>query len=222
MENSSGIQERGFEPYDNHGGTCIAIAGKDYCIIGADTRMSTGYSILSRKASKLYELSPKIIFAGSGCQGDRDAFQKLLVQKRIKYKQQHFKEMGLDATAQVVSRQLYGRRLFPYYVFSITGGMNEKGEGVVYAYDAVGSYHAEGWCCTGTGSALVIPLLDSLLGKETRTAPIVDHTLEQSLEIFKQAFTSCGERDIFTGDYVEILIITKDETRREVFELKFD
>jgi 20S proteasome subunit beta 6 len=34
----------------------VAVAGADYCIVAASTRMSTGYSILTRKASKILQL----------------------------------------------------------------------------------------------------------------------------------------------------------------------
>jgi hypothetical protein len=36
--------------------TILAVAGEDYCIIAASTRMSTGYSILTRDSSKLLQL----------------------------------------------------------------------------------------------------------------------------------------------------------------------
>jgi 20S proteasome alpha/beta subunit len=36
--------------------TCVAIAGEDYCVIAADTRMSTGFSILTRNYSKIHQM----------------------------------------------------------------------------------------------------------------------------------------------------------------------
>lgn len=48
--------ERRFNPYDFNGGTTVVIAGEDYAIAAGCTRMSTGYEILSRKQSKLFDL----------------------------------------------------------------------------------------------------------------------------------------------------------------------
>lgn len=42
--------------YDDNGGTVVAVAGDDYCIVAGSTRMSTGYSILTRRQSKILQL----------------------------------------------------------------------------------------------------------------------------------------------------------------------
>lgn len=42
--------------YDDNGGTVVAVAGDDYCIVAGSTRLSTGYSILTRHQSKILRL----------------------------------------------------------------------------------------------------------------------------------------------------------------------
>ena len=71
-------KESRFSPYQNNGGTCLAIAGKDFCIVAADSRLSTGYSILSRTSPKVAKLTSKCCIASSGCQADMITLQKHL------------------------------------------------------------------------------------------------------------------------------------------------
>ena len=49
-------QHASWSPYDNNGGCCVAVAGEDYCVVAADTRMSTGFSIMTRDCEKIVKL----------------------------------------------------------------------------------------------------------------------------------------------------------------------
>ena len=37
-----------FNPYVNNEGTVVAVAGEDFVVVGGDTRLSEGYSIITR------------------------------------------------------------------------------------------------------------------------------------------------------------------------------
>ena len=63
-------QHASWSPYDLNGGTVLAIAGSDYCIVAGSTRLSTGYSILTRDKSKLAQISQFCVVASGGFQGD--------------------------------------------------------------------------------------------------------------------------------------------------------
>ena len=104
-------------------GTTLEISGKDYAVVAADTRLSSGYEIWSRNSTKLYPLTPRCVPWSAGCKIDFD-------QLRSARKNRNDEKRDLPA--------------------------------------------------------------------------------KEGVEIVKDAFVTAGERDIYTGDSVEIMIIRKD------------
>lgn len=102
------------------------------------------------------------------------------------------------------------------------GGIDEEGKGAIYSYDAIGSFERTAVTATGSGQAYIIPLLDNVIAHRNRLDTKRDLPKEEVVEIVKDAFISCGERDIYTGDQVEISIITKDGIETTRFNLKKD
>mmetsp|Transcript_12221 Transcript_12221/g.21880 ORF Transcript_12221/g.21880 Transcript_12221/m.21880 type:complete len:245 (-) Transcript_12221:256-990(-) len=216
-----------WSPYDDNGGTVLAIAGKDFCIVAGSTRLSTGFTILTRETSMIQSLSNKVVIASAGMQADRTALFKLLQTRHVMYQHSFNRPMAVSAAAQLLSNTLYYKRYFPFYTFNLCVGLDEEGRGAVYTYDAIGSYERTGFSCQGTGKSLIAPVLDSQLQSPSPllVPPPVSGTalpLEEALDLVKDAFATAGERDIYTGDTVEILIITKDGIRKEFMELKKD
>lgn len=80
------IEAATWSPYDNNGGTAVAIAGSDFAVVAADTRMSTGYSILSRDKSKIMVLNNQVCIASPGFQADVSTLQKRLLARAIIYR----------------------------------------------------------------------------------------------------------------------------------------
>lgn len=67
---NEGPMERRFSPYVTNGGTALGVAGEDFAVIAGDTRMSSGYSILSREVSKIYKLTDHCVLATAGMQAE--------------------------------------------------------------------------------------------------------------------------------------------------------
>jgi 20S proteasome subunit beta 6 len=215
-------KQQPFYPYVDNGGTVMAVAGSDYVVVAGDTRLSTGYSIHTRYAPKIVQLTDKCVLATSGMQADIKTLHKLL-QARVKiYEHLHRKTISVSALAQMISNALYYKRFFPYYTFNILAGIDESGQGVVYGYDAVGSMERVAYCTAGTGTELIQPLFDSQVAGKNQNRPRIVLSEMEAVDIVKDAINSAAERDIYTGDYAEIYVINRHGIRKEECELRHD
>lgn len=191
-------------------------------MIGGDTRLSDGgYTIHSRNSTKVHKLTDQCVIASSGQQSERCALWKALDHKVADYKFENSKDISAKAVSQLLSNTLYYRRFFPYYTFNLVAGVHE-GKGCVWGYDAVGSFELVPYNVTGSGSALVMSILDNQVDFKTQRRNAKDLTLEETLAVFKDAFICAGERDIYTGDSVQYAIITAEGVRFDSFELRKD
>jgi 20S proteasome subunit beta 6 len=156
-------------------------------------------------------------------QSDTKALHKLLKTRLAWYEHDHGKQMSTTAIAQMLSNILYSKRFFPFYTFNLVAGLNDEGEGKVYGYDAIGSYESIPAGASGSGQSLVQPLLDNQVAfKNQKIIPKEKLNLEDTVNIVKDTFSSAGERDIYTGDQVEIAVITKKGVEIQLFDLKRD
>jgi len=154
-------------------------------------------------------------------QSDAITLHKFLKNKLILYEYEHSKPMSTPAIAQLLSNTLYYKRFFPYYTFNLIAGLDEKGAGCVYGYDAIGSYEKLPAGSQGSGQTLIQPLLDNQITfNNQKYVPKDKITLDETLNLVKDTFTSAGERDIYTGDSVDIFVISSKGLHKEKFELK--
>jgi 20S proteasome subunit beta 6 len=170
-----------------------------------------------------YPSTDKAVICVNGYHADGLQLTKDLHTNVRMYKYQHDKSMSTQSIAQLTMSILYGHRFFPYYTFTLIGGLDEVGKGAVYSFDPVGSFEREVFRAGGSASALIQPFLDAQIGRKNQNNPSsTPISLEFALKITKDAFTSAAERDIYTGDYLQIWVITKEGCRQEIYPLRRD
>ncbi|XP_058793183.1 proteasome subunit beta type-1 [Phymastichus coffea] len=212
-----------FSPYSDNGGSVVAVAGDDFSVIAADTRLSTGFSIYTRQQKKLFKLSETTVLGCSGCWCDTLTLTRLIAARMQIYNHEHHKIMSTPAAAQMLSIMLYHKRFFPYYVSNILAGVDDDGKGVIYRYDPVGHCEKSNNVAGGSSGALLQPLLDNQIGYANQeNVEKIPLTKEKALAIVKDVFISAAERDIYTGDGININIITKDGIEEQYFALRKD
>lgn len=190
-----------------------AIAGEDFCVVAADTRISQGYSILSRDHSKTTRLTDRCVITSGGMVADIETLHKLL-QARVKtYERQFKRPPTIESLAQLLGNTLYGRRFMPYYAFNLLCGLDEQGRGCVYGYDAIGSWDKLTYGVQGSGSELGAPILDNQFVGHNFMVKQLAKEVTTAEETAKDIINSIAERDIYTGDGVEIVIVDKDGVR---------
>jgi len=139
----------------------LAIAGTDFVMVAADTRISAGYSILSRDYSKTTRLTDKCVITSSGMVADIETLHKNLITRVKIYERQHRRLPDTESMAQLLGNTLYGRRFMPYYAFNLLCGLDLEGKGCVYGYDAIGSFDKLTYGTQGSGTSMAAPLLDN-------------------------------------------------------------
>merc|ERR1719392_664775 len=168
--------EHKWSPYADNGGTSLAVCGKDengrgYAVLVADTRLSTGYRIHTRNCTKCTQLTKKCVISSCGMKSDAITLHKMLKIRIVMYQHKHRREPSVTAIAQMLSTMLYYKRFFPYYTFNVLCGVDDEGKGAVYHYDAIGNFERCPYTTSGSGSSLVMSVLDNQIARSNQEKP---------------------------------------------------
>ncbi|CAJ0576706.1 unnamed protein product, partial [Mesorhabditis spiculigera] len=208
-KNARLIERQRWNPYSFEGGSTCAIAGADFVVLASDTRMSQHeINIITRDAEKMHVLNNNCVLATSGFYGDVLQLKRVLMSRLHKYRFDFGSEMTVDLCSELLSRNLYYRRFFPYYTGAILAGVDENGKGAVFSYDPIGCIERLSYTASGAAEPMLIPFLDCQIGHVTLADGIERPalTIERATSLIKDAFRGAAEREISTGDKIHLII----------------
>lgn len=209
-----------FDPYENNSGTTVVIKQQDCIIIGGDTRHSSEMGINSRTMSKIFMVGDFVMTTSGFYADGYEVFTRMRYHIKM-YESQNRRKISVASAAHLLHNILYSRRFFPYYSFITLSGFGETP--VVYRYDPVGSYESTDCDCSGSSASLIQPILDSVVSKKNwANCMAQDLGEKESINVVKMAFEAATERDVNTGDYLEVFIVRHGEIKKKMFDLRKD
>lgn len=119
----------------------------------------------------------------------------------------------VENLAPKLMNMLYGRRFMPFYAFNLLCGLDKEGQGVIYGYDAIGSFDKLTYGAQGSGQQLGSPILDNQFDGHNFMVKVLPDSQEEVENVAKDIINSIAERDIYTGDGVEVTTVDKNGVR---------
>ncbi|MBU0957962.1 MAG: proteasome subunit beta [Nanoarchaeota archaeon] len=196
------------------GTTVLGIVCKDGVVVGADRRATAGTLVYSKKERKIEKVNDYVITAGTGGAADI-ALQNKVVAAELKLK--HLKSKMRPSVREAASligmmayRNIRTPSMIPSIVGMIVAGYNEDGTTELYSVEPAGGvvkiddYDAN----FSSGMPFVLGLLERQYKK--------DMTMKEGVELAVEALKSSTQRDVGSGNGIDVFTITKDGIKQEV------
>jgi proteasome beta subunit len=186
------------------GTTILGIVCKDGVVMAGDNRVSMGQSLIIQKDyEKVYPLNDYLVFAGCGSATETQKIAKILTAE-LKLKDLRSKSRpSVKKAASLLSNMEVSQSAF------ILGGLDESGE--VLLYEITGGFLnqiKDYTASIGSGMPYVLGLLERQYKKGL--------SVKEGIELAKEALRASTQRDMASGNGIDIYSITKEGIKKEV------
>jgi len=183
-------------------GTVVAVKAKDAVVIGGEKRLSYDGFILSRNVRKVHAITDRVGVGFAGLTGDMQFLVRVLKYEAKNYELSYNRKPSPRNIAKILSVVLYSYKLLPLFTEVVVGGYNRENVPEIYVLDPVGSLIEENYVALGSGARVAIGYI------EPQYTP--DITKEKAVELVLGAIKTVIERDVLSGDGVDLLVITPE------------
>ncbi|MBS3126179.1 proteasome subunit beta [Candidatus Woesearchaeota archaeon] len=198
--------------YMKTGTTTVAIVCRDGIVLCADKRVTSGYLVSYKKFQKIIPITDNIAVTVAGTVSDVQLLVKLiraeLELKKIRTKREATVKEATNLLANMVYNNIRRMSMIPGISHFVIGGKDDTG---FYAYDvgADGSIvPCDEYVSSGSGSVMAYGVLETLFKK--------DLSVEEGVKLGVKAINAAVQRDIASGNGVDVVTITKDGVKHHL------
>lgn len=182
-------------------GTAVGIKVRDGVVLASEKRVSYDGFVLSKQARKVLPITSRSGVAFAGLMGDIGYLTRLLKLEAQYYELQHGKEIRTRSLAKALSIILFSYKLIPMFTEVIVGGYDEEGPSL-YVLDPVGSLLEERYTAVGSGTQIALGYIEPRYRE--------DLSLAEAEKMAIEAIKTVIERDVLSGDGVDLVVFTKE------------
>ncbi len=196
----------------NKGTTTVGIVCKDGVILAADKRTSAGYFVADKKTEKVKKISEHMAITTAGLVSDAQLFTKVIRAQLRLLTIRKAKEPSVKEAANLLGNMSYNNIRQPSMIQGIVGfllGGVDKFGNHLYEIGIDGSLsYADDYRSDGSGSNFAIGVLETLYRK--------DLSLDDGVKLAVKAINAALQRDLATGNGIDVFTITKDGIKRVI------
>lgn len=182
------------------GATTVGVVFKDGVVLGSEKRVSYGRMVSSKSGRKVFKLTDNIGLAFAGLISDMQSLVREASAYANLYRLEKDRPITTQAMAKLISNMLFNRRLVPYLMETVIGGVDPDGPSL-YSMDLVGSLIPDDFIAAGSGAPVAIGVLESDYKKNM--------SKEEAMELAEKSIRSAVARDVASGNGIDILVITE-------------
>jgi len=192
------------------GATTIGVVCRDGVVLGSEKRVSYGYFVLSKAGKKVFKITDSIGAACAGLVSDMQILIREVGAYATLYQLENNRPISVKSAAKVMATLLFQRRLFPLFTQTIVGGVDEAGPSI-YILDPLGSLIPDKFASVGSGAEIATGILESDYKDGM--------TMTEARNLVMRAVKSATARDVASGNGLDLLLITKNESKEENIQL---
>ncbi len=185
------------------GATAVGITFDSGVVFASEKRIAYGNFLVSKTTKKTFPLTDKVGATIAGLVADMQILV-LQIKALAKIRKMELKrDIPPNSVAKMMSNLMYERRFFPFLTQIIVGGIVDKP--AIYTLDPLGSVLPDEYAAVGTGAEMALGVLDQQFKAGMKEKEAVDLAIK--------SVKAATMRDSFSGDGIDVLIITKDGTK---------
>ncbi len=196
------------------GTTILGIVCKDGVVMAADRQITAGNLVVGKKFKKVMQINDYLIGSWTGGVADAQRLGKLIAAelklKELRSRSRPTIKQAASLTGAITYSQIRQMSMIPSIVGMLVAGFNEDGSTELYTVEPAGSViKVEDYDANfGSGMPYVLGLLERQYKK--------DITIEEGVELAKEALKSSTQRDTGSGYGIDVFTITKEGIKKVV------